>query len=76
MVQFNESYMHIEEYYCDGTTIQADANKQIAAFLFLWFMERNGILYNPDGSKRIDNNTLVTLTLMIAENLTPHDRSS
>lgn len=33
-------------------------------------MERNGILYNPDGSKRIGNNTLVALTLMIAESRT------
>lgn len=48
----------------------SDGNKRIAAFLFLWFMERNGILYNPDGSKRIGNNTLVALTLMIAESRT------
>lgn len=45
----------------------SDGNKRIAAFLFLWFMEWNGILYHPDGSKRIGNNTLVALTLMIAE---------
>lgn len=48
----------------------SDGNKRIAAFLFLWFMERNGILYNADGSKRIGNNTLVALTLMIAESRT------
>lgn len=48
----------------------SDGNKRIAAFLFLWFMEHNGILYNPDGSKRIGNNTLVALTLMIAESRT------
>jgi hypothetical protein len=30
-------------------------------------MEKNGILYRPDGSKLIENNTLVALTLMIAE---------
>ena len=48
----------------------SDGNKRIAAFLFLWFMERNGILYNSDGSKRIGNNTLVALTLMIAESRT------
>lgn len=48
----------------------SDGNKRIAAFLFLWFMERNGILYNTDGSKRIGNNTLVALTLMIAESRT------
>lgn len=48
----------------------SDGNKRIAAFLFLWFMERNGILYRPDGTKRIGNNTLVALTLMIAESRT------
>lgn len=30
-------------------------------------MERNGILYRNDGSRRVENNTLVALTLMIAE---------
>lgn len=45
----------------------SDGNKRIAAFLFLWFMERNGILYNADGNMRIGNNALVALTLMIAE---------
>lgn len=48
----------------------SDGNKRIAAFLFLWFLERNDILYKPDGSKLIGNNTLVALTLMIAESRT------
>lgn len=48
----------------------SDGNKRIAATLFLWFMNNNGILYNPDGSKRIGDNTLVALTLMIAESRT------
>ena len=48
----------------------SDGNKRIAAMLFLWFMERNGILYRNDGSKRIADNTLVALTLMIAESRT------
>ena len=48
----------------------SDGNKRIAAMLFLWFMERNGILYRQDGSKRIADNTLVALTLMIAESRT------
>lgn len=43
-----------------------DGNKRIAAFLFIHFMERNGILYNSEGHKRIKDNTLVALTLMIA----------
>ena len=48
----------------------SDGNKRIAAMLFLWFMEKNGILYSGDGRKRIADNTLVALTLMIAESRT------
>ena len=48
----------------------SDGNKRIAATLFLWFLNNNGILYRPDGSKRIADNTLVALTLMIAESNT------
>ena len=48
----------------------SDGNKRIAATLFLWFLNRNGILYNEDGNKRIADNTLVALTLMIAESRT------
>ena len=45
----------------------SDGNKRIAATLFLWFMDNNGILYSPEGKKRIADNALVALTLMIAE---------
>ena len=45
----------------------SDGNKRIAAFLFVWFMEKNNILYRVDGSKRIADNALVAITLMIAE---------
>ena len=48
----------------------SDGNKRIAATLFLWFLNNNGILYNPDHTKRIADNTLVALTLMIAESKT------
>ena len=48
----------------------SDGNKRIAATLFLWFLNNNRILYRPDGSKRIADNTLVALTLMIAESRT------
>ena len=43
-----------------------DGNKRIAAFMFLYFLEKNGILYDKYGNKRIADNTLVSLTLMIA----------
>ena len=45
----------------------SDGNKRIAAFLFVWFMEKNGILYKEDGARRLADNALVALTLMIAE---------
>ena len=48
----------------------SDGNKRIAATLFLWFLNNNGILYRQDGSKRIADNTLVAITLMIAESKT------
>ncbi len=48
----------------------SDGNKRIAAFLFLWFLEKNGVLYRSDSTRLIENNTLVALTLMIAESRT------
>ena len=48
----------------------SDGNKRIAATLFLWFLNNNHILYRSDGSKRLADNTLVALTLMIAESKT------
>ena len=51
-----------------------DGNNRIAAFLFLWFLEGNRILYKSDGSRRIQDNALVALTLMIAESK-PQERA-
>ena len=48
----------------------SDGNKRIAATLFLWFLNNNHILYREDGTKRLADNTLVALTLMIAESKT------
>jgi len=48
----------------------SDGNKRIAATLFLWFMQNNGILYDINRKKRISDGTLVALTLMIAESRT------
>lgn len=50
-----------------------DGNKRIAAFLFVWFLERNNLLYHQ-GKKVIDDNALVALTLMIAES-NPDDKN-
>lgn len=48
----------------------SDGNKRIAATLFLWFMQNNGVLYGANHKKRISDGTLVALTLMIAESRT------
>jgi prophage maintenance system killer protein len=44
-----------------------DGNKRIAAFLFIWFLSESNLLYRKDGSKRLADNALVALTLLIAE---------
>jgi prophage maintenance system killer protein len=44
-----------------------DGNKRIAAALFLWFLQKNQALYRADGGKRIADNALVAMTLLIAE---------
>ena len=44
----------------------SDGNKRIAAFLFLYFLEKNGLLFTEIEQKRIADNALVALTLMIA----------
>ena len=44
----------------------SDGNKRIAATMFLYFLDKNGVLLK-DGEKLIDDHTLVALTIMIAE---------
>lgn len=48
----------------------SDINKLIAATVFLYFLDKNGLLYNEDSSKRIADHTLVTITIMITESRT------
>jgi prophage maintenance system killer protein len=50
-----------------------DGNKRIAAFLFVWFLERNNLLYKSTGNKLIADSTLVALTLMLAQS-NPNDK--
>lgn len=45
----------------------SDGNKRIAAFLLVWFLDKNKMLYHQDGTKRIADNALVALTLLIAQ---------
>lgn len=68
-----EVYPSIEEkaahllYFATKNHSFVDGNKRIAASLFIWFLNENGILYKEDGSKRLADNALVALTLLIAE---------
>ena len=45
----------------------SDGNKRIAAYLFILFLDKNGLLYLNNDTKLIDENTLVAITLMIAQ---------
>ena len=68
----NDLYKTIEEkaanflYLITKNHVFIDGNKRIAATLFIFFLEYYNILYK-DNRQIIDNNTLVALTLLIAE---------
>ncbi|MBW6513043.1 MAG: virulence protein RhuM/Fic/DOC family protein [Desulfuromonadaceae bacterium] len=68
-----ELYPSIEEkaanllYFVVKNHAFSDGNKRIAAAIFIYFLAGNGILYRSDGSKRLADNALVALTLLIAE---------
>ena len=74
-----EVYLSVEEkaahllYFVVKNHSFVDGNKRIGAFLFIWFLDVHGILYTKDGHKRIGDNALVALTLMIAESR-PQDK--
>lgn len=65
-------YKSIEEkaanllYYIVKNHSFSDGNKRIAAWIFVWYLNKNNYLYNPNGIKKIENNALASLTLMIA----------
>lgn len=69
----NELYPSVEEkganllYFVVKNHAFSDGNKRIAAALFIYFLGANDILYRTDGSKRLADNALVALTLLIAE---------
>jgi prophage maintenance system killer protein len=48
----------------------SDGNKRIAAGLFVYFLDMNNKLLNNYGNKRINDNALVAITIMIAESRT------
>jgi len=43
-----------------------DGNKRIASFLFIYFLDKNNFLYRETGEKKINDNALVALALLIA----------
>lgn len=43
-----------------------DGNKRIASFLFVYFLDKNNFLYRKTGEKKINDNALTALTLLIA----------
>ena len=49
-----------------------DGNKRIAASIFLYFANKNSILYKKDGTRVLNDNALVAITLMIAESKPEH----
>jgi prophage maintenance system killer protein/prophage antirepressor-like protein len=44
-----------------------DGNKRIGAYLFVLFLHKNGMLYDSNGEALINDNTLVSLTLLVAQ---------
>ena len=45
----------------------SDGNKRIASFIFIYFLDKNNHLYKNSGEKKINDNALVALALLIAE---------
>jgi len=43
-----------------------DGNKRIASFLFIYFLDRNNYLYRKNGERKINDNALTALSLLIA----------
>lgn len=68
-----EAYPTLEEkaanllYFVTKNHSFSDGNKRIAAAIFLYFLDKNEVLFDDAGNKRIDDHTLVALTIMIAE---------
>ena len=46
----------------------SDGNKRSAAFLFVYFLDKTDFLFKKNGERKINDNALVTLALLVAEN--------
>ncbi len=53
----------------------SDGNKRIGSFIFVWFLEQNGYHLNENGERKINENTLVTIALAVAQSL-PEQRET
>ncbi len=53
----------------------SDGNKRIASLLFIWFLRRNGLLPTPEGKRKINDNALVALALLVAQS-NPKDKET
>ena len=53
----------------------SDGNKRIGSFMFVWFLEKNGHHLNEKGERKVNDNTLVTLALAVAQSL-PEQRET
>ncbi|MFC0345741.1 virulence protein RhuM/Fic/DOC family protein [Epilithonimonas hispanica] len=51
----------------------SDGNKRIGAFIFIWFLEKNKHLLKKTGEKKINDNALTALALLIAQS-NPSDK--
>ncbi len=69
----NELYRNIEEkaahilYLIIKDHPLSDGNKRTASFLFVYFLDKNNYLYRKNGERKINDNALVSLALLIAE---------
>ncbi|PIZ94793.1 MAG: hypothetical protein COX81_02675 [Candidatus Magasanikbacteria bacterium CG_4_10_14_0_2_um_filter_37_12] len=50
-----------------------DGNKRVGSFLFIWFLMKNNYLFNKKGEKKINENALVAIALLVAES-NPKDK--
>lgn len=53
----------------------SDGNKRIGSFIFVWFLEQNKHHLNDKGERKINDNTLVTIALTVAQSL-PEQRET
>ncbi len=51
----------------------SDGNKRIGAFMFIWFLEKNRHLLKNNGERKINDNALTAIALLVAQS-NPNDK--